>query len=103
MADEEDSQAPAPQGSNVPPAPQDPLLPQNPQVAIVPNVPPALIAPKVPTPHIPQLHWSLFKPKYLGKPDKDAEAHLLGQMTWWTCMDFQTTLRYRDFDFSRGR
>ena len=24
-----------------------------------------------------QLNWSHFKPKYSGKPDEDAEAHLL--------------------------
>ena len=28
------------------------------------------------------LNWSYFKPEFLGKPDKDAEAHLLHANDW---------------------
>ena len=38
----------------------------------MPNAPQAMQIP-----HVPQLNWSHFKPKYSGKPDEDAEAHLL--------------------------
>ena len=74
MADKEGPQAPAPQRTNDPPASQDPQPPQNPQIPIVPNASPVLITPQAPTPHMSQLHWSHFKPKYSGKPDKDADA-----------------------------
>ena len=50
--------------------PQDASPPLNP---FMPNAP---LAPAVP--QRPQLNWSHFKPKYAGKPDKDAETHLLG-------------------------
>ena len=31
---------------------------------------------------MPQLHWSHFKPEFWGKPDEDAEAHLLRTNDW---------------------
>ena len=67
-----------------PPAPQPdpvipPLVPPTPPVQLPappaqPIVPP--IQPIQPAP-VPQLNWSHFKPKSVGKPDKDVEAHLL--------------------------
>ena len=33
-------------------------------------------------PQRPQLNWSHFKPEYTGRPDKDAEAHLLRTNDW---------------------
>ena len=40
-------------------------------------------APQAPgIPCVPQLNWSHFKPEYSGKPDKDAEAHLLRMNDW---------------------
>ena len=42
----------------------------------------ASVAPQVPAPHIPHLNWSHFKSKYSGKPDKDAETHLLRTNNW---------------------
>ena len=47
---------------NPPPAPADPAAPQ------------ALQQPAQPLVH---LNWSHFKPEFSGKPDEDAEAHLL--------------------------
>ena len=32
--------------------------------------------------HIQQLNWSLFKPKFSGKPEEDAKAHLLRTNDW---------------------
>ena len=48
--------------------------PQNPPPLnpFMPNAPVALAEPQR-----PQLNWSHFKPEYAGKPDDDAEAHLL--------------------------
>ena len=42
-------------------------------------VPPAQPIPAQPLQpaHIPQLNWLHFKPEFGGKPDEDAEAHLL--------------------------
>ena len=36
----------------------------------------------------PQLNWSHFKPKYAGKPDEDAEAHLLRMNDWMDTHEF---------------
>ena len=35
------------------------------------------------------LNWSHFKPKFSGKPDKDAEAHLLRTNDWMDTHRFQ--------------
>ena len=58
-----------------------PLPPQNP---FLPNAP---IAPEVP--QRPQLNWSHFKPEYVGKPEEDAEAHLLKTNDWMDMHNFQ--------------
>ena len=65
-----------PQNQHPPPNenPQNLPPPLNP---FMPNVP---VAPVVP--QRPQLSWSHFKPKYAGKPDEDAEAHLLRTNDW---------------------
>ena len=65
-----------------PPANQNPPPPLNP---FMPNAP---IAPEAP--QRPQLNWSHFKSKYTGRPDKDAEAHLLRTNDW---MDTHTISR----------
>ena len=77
-----------------PPAPQPlPIAPPAPPVQQL--VPPAQLtvplAQPIPTQpaNIPQLNWSHFKPEFAGKPNEDAEAHLLRPMTGWTYMHFQ--------------
>ena len=45
------------------------------------------IAPDQPVPaqpiqHMPHLNWSHFKPEFAGKPEADAEAHLLRMNDW---------------------
>ena len=35
-----------------------------------------------------QLNWSHFKPDFSGKPEEDAEAHLLRTTDWMTTHDF---------------
>ena len=39
--------------------------------------------------HIPQLNWSHFKPEFSGKPEEDAEAHLLRMNDWMDTHKFQ--------------
>ena len=63
------------QGQN--PPPHNPFLPNAP------------IAPGAP--QRPQLNWSYCKPEFAGKPEEDAEAHLLRTNDWMTCMTFQIT------------
>ena len=54
-------------------------------------------------PQKPQLNWSHFKPKFAGKPEEDAEAHCLGQMTGWTYMTSGSHKGTKIlFNFSRG-
>ena len=57
------------QGVPVPPLPAGPVVPQAPQALQVPQVPQG-------QPFV-HLNCSNFKPEFLGKPDEDAEAHLL--------------------------
>ena len=39
--------------------------------------------------HIPQLNWLHFKPEFSGKPEDDAEAHLLRTNDWKDTYQFQ--------------
>ena len=54
-----------------PPAQQAPQPSTQPVQLPIPKVQP--IQPV----HVPQLNWSHFKPEFSGKPEQDAEAHLL--------------------------
>ena len=66
----------------VPPAPQTPA-PQSPPVQPVqPPVPPTQPIPTQPIQHMSQSNWSHFKLGFAGKPDEDAEAHLLRMIGW---------------------
>ena len=42
-----------------------------------------------------QLNWSHFKPDCLGKPEEDAEAHLLRPMDWMATHDFPEDQKVR--------
>ena len=70
------------QGQN--PPPNNPFNPPSPHNPFLPNAP---IAPGVL--QRPQLNWSHFKPKYAGKPEEDAEAHLLRTNDWEDTHNFQ--------------
>ena len=59
------------------------------------SAPPSPAGPAVPlAPHAPQgwpfvhLNWSNFKPEFSGKPDEDAEAHLLCTNDWMDTPNF---------------
>ena len=45
----------------------------------------------------PQLNWSHFKPKFAGKPEEDAEAHLLRMNNWMDTHDFPENVRVQRF------
>ena len=78
------------QGQNPPPINlYNPSPPHNP---FLPNAP---IAPGVS--QRPQLNWSHFKPKYAGKLEEDAEAHLLRTNYWMDTQDFQDQVKVQIF------
>ena len=60
--------------STNPPTPLHPVGPAVPQAPLQPAVPQA---PQQPAQTIVHLNWTHIKPKFSGKPDEDAEGHLL--------------------------
>ena len=54
---------------------EEPQNPGNPN--LIPTQPPILMANN-------QLNWSHFRPEFSGKPEEDAEAHLLRTEDWMT-------------------
>ena len=73
---------------NLPPN-QNFLSPLNP---FMPNAP---LAPEAP--QRSQLNWSHFKPDYTGRPDKDAEAHLLRTNNWMDTHEFPEHIKVQRF------
>ena len=72
-----------------PPAPQiQPQAPQQPHQPVQPSVAPNKPVPAQEKQHIPQLIGSYFKLEFAGKPEEDAEAHLL-RMIRGTLISFQ--------------
>ena len=59
--------------------PEEPEEPNNPNP--LPENPPVPMANN-------KLNWSHFKPDFLGKPEEDAEVHLLRTNDWMTTHDF---------------
>ena len=43
------------------------------------------------------LNWSYFKPKFSGKPDEDAEAHLLHTNDWMNLHHFIDGVKVQRF------
>ena len=46
---------------------------------------------------MPLLNWSHFIPKFSGKPDEDAEAHLLRTHNWMATHRFQNNFKVQRF------
>ena len=67
------------------PAPANPAGPTLP----VPNLQPAPIQPVPQIIHQQIINWSHFKPEFAGRPEKDAEAHLLHTNDWMTNDNFE--------------
>ena len=66
-------QGPVQIGQNIPVQPP-------PQPAIVQLAPAGIV---VPTPQIIYQNWIGKKPEFSGKPEEDAESHLLSTRDWW--------------------
>ena len=47
--------------------------------------------------HMPQLNWSHFKPEFSGKPEEDAEAHLLRTNDWMDMHQIQEGVKVQRF------
>ena len=45
----------------------------------------------------PPLNWSYFKPKFSGKPEEDAETHLLGTNNWIETYNFSEVANVQRF------
>ena len=99
---------PNPQDPPVPAPPAyipEPVQPQNPPAhipdPIQPLNPPAHIPnsmlPPAPPVQIPQLNWSYFKPEFSGKPEEDAEAHLLRTNDWMETHNFPGVAKVHRF------
>ena len=43
------------------------------------------------------INWSNFKPEFSGKPDEDAEAHLLHSNDWMNAHHFVDGVKSKDF------
>ena len=74
----------------VPPAPpvQLPAPPAQPVVLPIQPIQPA---------PMPQFNWSHFKPEFAGKPDKDAETHLLRTNDWMDTQAFLESVKVQIF------
>ena len=47
--------------------------------------------------NLSQLNWSYFRPEFAGKPEEDAEAHLLRTDDWMETHDFPEDAKLRRF------
>ena len=82
-----------------PPAPQPPPVPP-----VQPVVLPAKqIVSSVQLGQEPPLNWSHFKPELAGKPDEDAEAHLLITKDWMDTRAFQEGFKVQGVLFNVSR
>ena len=43
------------------------------------------------------INWSNFKPEFLGKPEEDAEAHLLHSNDWMNAHCFNDDVKVQEF------
>ena len=77
-----------------PPPPAGAAAPQVPQVPQQPAVPQAV---QQPAPQLVHLNWSYFKPEFSGKPEEDAEAHLLHMNNWMNVHHFNEDVKVQRF------
>ena len=75
---------------NLPPAPAQAGKQAQQQQQKQDHVAPQAQAPTVHQPgqQVVHLNWSNFKPEFSGKPDEDAEAHLLHTNNWMNAHHF---------------
>ena len=90
-----DGGLPAPQ----PPTVIPPVIPHTTPVQL-PAPPAQPIGPSIQpiqSPPLPQLNWSHVKPEFAGKPDEDAEVHLLRTNDWMDTHAFQEGVKVQRF------
>ena len=66
----------------------------------LPHIIHSYLMPFLPPPRAPQksqLNWSHFKPKFAGKPEEDAEAHLPRMNDWMDRHDFLENVKVQRF------
>ena len=80
------NQVPNQVSNQVPNPAQPPLNPFMPNILAAPGAQPRS-----------QLNWSKFKPEYAGKPDEDAEAHLLRMNDWMGTREFLDQVKVQWF------
>ena len=93
------------QPQNAPVHVPNPMQPQNPPVHVpIPvqlQIPPAHVPnpmlPQAPAVQMPQLNWSYFKTEFSGKPEEDAEAHLLRTNNWMETHNFPEVVKVQRF------
>ena len=96
------NQAPGPAGQN------QTQGPTNNNAQIVQNVPvqppqqlspaqPVPIGPVVPAPQVFYHNWIGKKPEFSGKPEEDAESHLLSTRDWMEAHNFPNEVKARQF------
>ena len=84
-------------------ADRGPPTPQQPPVvpSVVPPAPPVQLqvppAQEMHPTQMPQLHWPHFKPEFSGKPEDDAEAHLLRTNDWMETHAFPEAVKVQRF------
>ena len=68
---------------------------------VFPQIPPVHVSnpmlPPTPPVQIPQLNWSYFKPEFSGKPEENAEAHLLRTNAWMETHNFPEVAKVQRF------
>ena len=77
----------APVGQNVPIQPPHQSVPAQPVPA----------GPVVPAPQVVYQNWVGKKPEFSGKPEEDAESHLLSARDWMEAHNFPEEIKIRQF------
>ena len=90
------SQAPGPANNNAPVGPNVPIQPPQ-QLAPAQPVPTGLM---VPAPQVLYQNWVGKKPEFSGKPEEDAESHLLSTRDWMEAHNFPDEVKVRCFCFT---
>ena len=70
---------------------------QQPQQPVQPPIAPDQPVPTQQAQHVPHQIWSDFKPEFSGKPEQDAEAHLLRINDWMDTHQFQESVKVQRF------
>ena len=75
------------------------LVPAQVPIQPVPQLAPAPLAPAgvIPVPQIVYQNWIGKKPEFSGKPEEDAESHLLSTRDWMEALNFPEGEKVRRF------